>query len=153
MFFEAINSWATSMCSIYKDNFTLQCLHAHIRWESTHIGWSRMCSIGFIFSYKITVRVTYSGVFKGRQARHLPRAPLKYTLRKYSSFLVKTLLSSHIISSESHHTRNSVLCLQRGPQEQLKCVSKLLCFQRAPNNNCNVQVLYFMRVPNSNCFV
>jgi len=57
-------------------NRTLQCLHAHIRWESTHIRWSRTCSIGFIFSYNIIVRVTYSGVFKGRQARHLPRAPI-----------------------------------------------------------------------------
>jgi len=28
-----------------------------------------------IFSYKIIVRVVYRGVFKGRQARHLPRAP------------------------------------------------------------------------------
>ena len=26
--------------------FVLQCLHAHIRWESMPIGWSRKCSIG-----------------------------------------------------------------------------------------------------------
>jgi len=42
----------------------------------THIGWSRTCSIGFIFSYKIFVRVICSGVFKGRQARHLRQVPL-----------------------------------------------------------------------------
>jgi len=77
MLFEVINSSATSMCSIYKDNFTLQCLHAHSRWESTHIGWSRTCTIGFIFSYKIIVRVIYSDVFKGRQAKHLPRPSLQ----------------------------------------------------------------------------
>jgi len=29
-----------------------------------------------ILMYKIIVRVIYSGVFKGRQARHLRRAPL-----------------------------------------------------------------------------
>jgi len=54
----------------------LQCLHAYIRWESTHIGWSRTCSIGFIFSYKIIARVIYSGVLKGRHVRHLLRATL-----------------------------------------------------------------------------
>jgi len=31
--------------------------------------------MGFIFSIKIIVRVIYSGVFKGRQSRHLLRAP------------------------------------------------------------------------------
>jgi len=32
VFFEVINSSVTSMCSIInKDNFTLQCLQAHIR--------------------------------------------------------------------------------------------------------------------------
>ena len=39
---------------------------------STHIG----NSIGFIFSHKIIDKVIYSGVFKGRQAKHLPRVPL-----------------------------------------------------------------------------
>jgi len=53
----------------------LQCLHAHIRWENMHSGWSRKCSIGFIFSYKVVVRVIYSGVFQGRQAKPLPLAP------------------------------------------------------------------------------
>jgi len=30
--------------------------------ESTHIGWSRTCLIGFVFSYKIIDRLIYSGV-------------------------------------------------------------------------------------------
>ena len=47
------------MCSIIRSNFLLQCLHAHIRWESTHIGWSWTCSIGFISSCKIIVRVVW----------------------------------------------------------------------------------------------
>jgi len=61
VFFEVINSSAAQCVQQYKDNFTLQFLHAHI-------GWSRTCSIGFIFSYKIIVgdRAMYSGVFKGR---------------------------------------------------------------------------------------
>ena len=54
---------------------TSQCSLAHIRWESTHIRWSGTCSIGFIISCKIIVRVLYSCVFKGEQAQHLARAP------------------------------------------------------------------------------
>ena len=86
----------------------LECLYAHIRWENTHIGWSRTCSIGFIFSYKIIVRVIYCGVFKERQARHLPRAPFVTVMCKvaYLAF--------------------------RGAQQQLQCISGLLCFQRGP---------------------
>ena len=68
VFFEVMNSSATSMCSIRQ--LLLQCLHAHIRWESTHIG-SRTCSIGFIFSYKIIVRVIYGGVFKETLTKQL----------------------------------------------------------------------------------
>ena len=56
-FYQVINSSVTSLCSIYKDNFILQCLHANISWESTHIGWSRTCSIGFITSHKVIVGV------------------------------------------------------------------------------------------------
>ena len=58
----------------------------------------------------------------------LSRAPSRYFARKYSLFLVKNLLSTHIIFSEPHH--NSVLCLQRVPEEQLRCISRLLCFQQ-----------------------
>jgi len=75
-----------------------------------------------ILIYKVTVGVVYSGVFKGMQTRDLPRAPFlgppsRYSERKYSSFLVKGLLSAHMIFSEPHP--DSVLYLQRGPQQQL----------------------------------
>jgi len=40
---------------------------------------------------------------------------------------VKNLLLAHTIFSEQHH--NSVLCLQRGPQELLQYVSRLFCSQ------------------------
>jgi len=79
--------------------------------------------------------------------------PSRYFAHKYSSFLVKNLLSAHIIFSESHH--DSVLCLQRSPQEQLQSVSRLLCFQRAPQQQLKCvgtllhkgaqQQLYFAR--------
>jgi len=59
---------------------------------------------------------------------HFLWLPSRYFVRKYSSFLVKNLLSTHIIISEPQ--QNSVLCLQRGPEEQLQCTSRLLCFQR-----------------------
>jgi len=79
VFFEVVNSSATSICSIiqYKDNFALQCLHAHIRWESTNIGWSRACSIGFVFSYKIIVRLIYSGVFKAAMSNLRPAGSMR----------------------------------------------------------------------------
>jgi len=79
VFFEVINSSATQCVQLYKDNFILQCFHVHIRWESMHIGWSRTCSIGFILSYKIIVRVVYSGVFKRRQVSQLPLPPFSET--------------------------------------------------------------------------
>jgi len=41
------------------NNIKLTLHYAHIRWASAHTGWSRTCSIGFIFSYKIIVGVTY----------------------------------------------------------------------------------------------
>jgi len=68
---------------------TLQCLHAHIRWESAHIGWSRAWSKGFIFSYKIIITVIYSGVFKGTHARHLPRAPFATVMCKVAYLAFK----------------------------------------------------------------
>ena len=61
------------------------------------------------YFHKIIVRIIYSGVFMGRQARHLPRFACKY-----SSFLVKNFLSAYIIFSEPHH--NSVLRLQTAPR-------------------------------------
>jgi len=57
-------------------------------------------------------RVICSGVFKGRQARHLPQAPSRYFGRKYTSFFMKNLLSAHIIFSEPHHNSVGLLCIQ-----------------------------------------
>jgi len=62
---------------------------------------------------------------KGRQTKHLLWAPISgplsmYSARQYSSLLVKSLLSAHIIFSEPHH--NSVLCVQSGLQELLQRV-------------------------------
>jgi len=53
------------------------------------------------YSYKIIVRVIYSGAFKGRQARHLPRTPFATVMCK-------------------------VPCFQTGPQQQLQFANTLL---------------------------
>jgi len=98
-------------------------------WPHLATPMSRTYSNGFIFSYKIIVSVIYSGVREGKRSTWLG-PPSKYFARKYSSFLLKKLLPAHITFSEPHH--NSVLCQQRGPEEQLQCVSRLLCFQRGP---------------------
>jgi len=55
-----------------------------------------------------TVILTPSGVFKGRRARHLPRSPLfggplRCYARKFSLFLVKNLLSTHIMYYKADH--------------------------------------------------
>ena len=81
-----------------------------------------------------TTVMTTSGVFKGRQARHLPRAPpfwgfpLRCYVHKISLFLVKNVLFNHI------------MCYKVDRKQ-------VLCFQRAPYRNCNVQVLCFQRGP------
>jgi len=90
-------------------------VYAHIRWESTHIRWSRTSSIGFIFSYKIIVRVIYSGVFKGRQARHSPRAPF--------ATVWSTLLS-------------------KGPNSNCNVLVGFFAFKGAPNSSCNVYLAF-----------
>jgi len=55
------------------------------------------------------------------------RGPLRYLVRKYSSLLVKNLLSPHILFSEPHH--NSVFCLQRGPQDTVASdLAQYSCF-------------------------
>jgi len=68
---------------------------------------------------------------------HLPRPPstlFRASPRgiSHANFphLMKNLLSAHIIFSDAHH--NNVLCLQRGPQQQLYCVSTLLSKSLAP---------------------
>jgi len=50
----------------YKDNFILQCLHAHIRWESTHVGGSRTFSIGLYphirSLWKLYIYITFMSI-------------------------------------------------------------------------------------------
>jgi len=58
-------------------------------------------------------------------------APLRCYAHKFSLFLVKNVLFTHIMCYKADH-------------------KQVLYFQRAPYRNCNVQVLYFQRVPNSN---
>jgi len=57
--------------------------------------------------------------------------PLRYYAHKFSLFLVKNVLFTHIICYKADH-------------------KQVFCFQRAPYRNCNVQVLCFQRGPNSN---
>ena len=76
-----------------------------------------MCSIGFIFSYTIIVRVIYSGVFKGRQARQFPRAPL------CNCDVQSTLLSK---GPNSNCNVQAGYFTFKGPQRQLQCVNTLL---------------------------
>jgi len=43
--------------------------------EKTRISDEAKCVQSVSYPHKIIVRVIYSGVFEGRQVRHLPRAP------------------------------------------------------------------------------
>ena len=60
-------------------------------------------------NYKVKILSFYvkklvaSGMFKGRRARHLPRPPLKCYARTFSLFLVKNLLSTHVIYYKADH--------------------------------------------------
>jgi len=56
---------------------------------------------------------------------------LRYYAHKFSLFLVKDVLFTHIICYKADH-------------------KQVFCFQRPPYRNCNVQVLCFKRDPNSN---
>jgi len=75
--------------------------------------------MGFIFSYKIIVRVIYSGVFKGRQVRHLPRAPLSTVMCKVAYLAFKG-------AQQQLQCMSGLLCFQRGPQQQLQRVNTLI---------------------------
>ena len=85
----------------------------------------------------VAVNTVFSGVIKGRRARHLPRPPLfwgplvRYYAHKFSLFLVKDVLFTHVMCYKANH-------------------KQVFCFQRAPYRNCNVQVLCFQRGRNSN---
>jgi len=59
---------------------------------------------------------------------HFRGSPWTCFVHKFSSFLVKTVLSTHIIYSEADHKH-------------------IRCFQKAPSSNCNVQVLCFESGP------
>ena len=74
-----------------------------------------------------------SGVFKGKRGRHLPRAsllgaPLRCCVCKFSLFLTKKLLFTHIMYCKA-------------------IISKYSPFNGAPYRNCNVQVLRFQKGP------
>ena len=89
-------------------------------------------------------KATGNGVFKGRRARHLPRAPLfggpplRCYARKFSLVLVKNLLFTHIMYYKADHKYSAfkgapyrnctvqVLCFERGPQQQLQFEGTLL---------------------------
>ena len=57
--------------------------------------------------------------------------PLRYHAHKFSLFLVKDVLFTHVMCYKANH-------------------KQVFCFQRAPYRKCNVQVLYFQRGSNSN---
>jgi len=92
-------------------------------WSSWHI----------LFGF-LNILLKSSGVFNGRRARHLPRPPLfwgpplRYYVHKFSLFLVKDILFTHVMCYKANH-------------------QQVFCFQRAPYRNCNVQVLCFQRSP------
>ena len=101
-----------------------------------------ICCINFSVSYACTI-LMLSGVFKGRRVRHLPRAPLfggpplTCYARKFSLFLMKNLLFTHIMYYTLQYTLRHVL--------------QYSAFKGAPCRNCNVQVLYFQGGPSRNC--
>jgi len=87
---------------------------------------------------------------------------LRYYAHKFSLFLVKDVLFTHVMCYKANHKQ--VFCFQRtplqklwcagtllskGPQQQLKYVCTLLFnfIEVAPKRNCSVQVLYFQRGP------
>ena len=85
-------------------------------------------------SIRSSVKGLVSGVFKGRRARHLPRAPsfwgppLTYYAHKFSLFLVKDVLFTHIMCYKADHKQ--VFCFQRAPTEIVMC--RYFAFKGAP---------------------
>jgi len=88
-----------------------------------------------VFSYKIIARVIYSGVFKGRQARHLPRAPFATVMCKVAYLAFKWGPTATAVYKWA-------TLLSKGPPTAVKCENTLLSkgpkitamhfFQRAP---------------------
>jgi len=77
---------------------------------------------------------TGSGVFKGRRARNLPRAspfwrlPLRYYAHKFSLFMVKDVLFTHVMFYKANYKQ--VFCFQRPPTEIVMC--RYFAFKGAP---------------------
>jgi len=76
-----------------------------------------------------------SGLFKGRRARHLRRppflgAPLKCYTNKFSLFLVKNLLSTHIMCYKADRK------FKVPPTETAMC--RYFAYKGATNRNYNV---------------
>jgi len=100
-----------------------------------------------------------SGVFKGRRARHLPRAPpfwglpLRYYAHKFSLFLVKDILFTHVMCHKANHKQ--VFCFQRAPLQKLQCVGTLL--SKGPQQQlkyvCTLLLNFIEGVPKRNCSV
>ena len=88
--------------------------------------WSTTCSIGFIFSYKIIVRIIYIGVVKGRHATHLPHPSLSEAPLK--------VFPNHITVQYS--------AFKEVPKRNCNVSVGYRTFKEVPNNNCNTQVPY-----------
>ena len=86
-----------------------------LNWCTWQHQWGRPVSLQITpqhdsFKTRITPKLaTASGVFKGRRARHLPRAPpfwgshLRCYTRKFSLLLMKNLLFTHIMYYKTDH--------------------------------------------------
>jgi len=132
--------------------------------EAVFMSWQFSCSIVDssekpALTKWVDKHAACSGVFKGRRARHLPRVPpfwgppLRYYPHKFSLFLVKDVLFTHVMFYKANYKQ--VFCFQRpplqklkyagtllskGPQQQLKYVCTLLLnfIEGAPKRNCSV---------------
>ena len=113
--------------------------------------------------------VNRSGVFKGRRARHLPRAPpWGITRINFPHFWWKTYYSLTWCATKQITSKYFAF---KGPLYR-NCDVQVLCFQRGPNSNWNMYVLCrltsskgprketvvckystFKGAPNSKCYV
>ena len=75
----------------------------------SHSYGKNVCFLGIALTSGFQPGSGGSGVFKGRQARHLPRAPLfgapplRCNACKFSLYLVKNLYSTHIMYYKADH--------------------------------------------------
>ena len=124
-------SWAPSIVDILKFGFLW--VVAFLRFSGCFRFFG---SIGFIFSYKIFVRLIYNGVFKQRQTRHLPRVLFATAMCKVAYLAFKWG------PTETAMYKWAAL-LSKGPPIAV-VMRKSLAFKGA-QNNCNA--LFFQRVP------